>query len=1655
MRSFCKLTLPLLMLIATTWLTGCTDQPFTVDVPIRVVAIHPSGQDVPRDTAVEASFSEDLVPETVSNAANFYIEDVTDPANPIKVEGTITYDQSAFKATLQPAALLAYSTPYRVTLTTGIKRLRDNGPLPIQVTGAFRTLDPPPLRLVNSNPGSNSIGVALDSVIELTFSEPVDCASLEAGVAILEVFDPHPHTGPGQRDVGGSWACTQPDSIDVDSCDGNDFCIVTFTPDTPFLYSSDVTLTLKGGTRADGAVESNRATDFGGQLPEDVAISFHVDDPPDFYVAGAQPGSQMSGVPLDSAITIQFSEPVDCDTLTGNLAVEETLDDHPRLGAAAGTTRTLSGTLVCNPAPAGDYSCGDGGPTDPCLVGFTPDAPFEWSSLVAVTLSGAAYTPGTAPATRVVESTRATSYGGNLTDDFIFSFRVQDPPPLAVAAVDPAAGAEMVQRDAPLGIVFSEPLNCDSVNDVTVAISETLDPLLGGGTAAVSGTLTCTPGDPQVSFVPDAPFGYSSVIDVTLKGGPFDAAAYPNHAIESAVATTRGGQLPADFGYDFIAQDPPPLYVTGTSPAAGSVRVALDADIEITFSEALDCSTIDATTFTVNEQTDSGASIAHTGTLSCNAGDPLVVFDPDIDFQRTSRVTVALLASIRSARGTSRGGTLGSDFVFSFSTIDPLPLLVVSTQPGGSQDNVTTDANIVVTFSEAVDRNSLDPSTFVVEDISDPQNPLPIACGVPDGTYGFGSGDALVTCDPPSDFIYDATIRVRLTTGIRAAIATSAGGNLPFDVVWSFDIIPVPPIEVTQVVPGDGAQNVPVASNVAVIFNQDILQSTLVTYADARPCAADGDCPGGVLCGNVNAGFCDPDPSNVTVWLNPGATSDVNTRVALDLLSYDSNSFTAVFDTVADLTGGLQYTFGVRGGLTGVRGRYGASIMVANFVSNFTTGINMLLAGTIPHDGDSGVQVTTEVCAVFLEDIDPTTITTSSFGLTFDDDFGTQAVPVSGFTYEGVDPFTLEPDATGTYTNNKVCLVIAPEFWDCHPDARPLLYNTSYQAMLADSITNADGSVTLVGGYAWTFTTGGPPQVLGAYGQNTVVTVDPLAGGSDLPVNCAFHVEFAAELDPATLDSTRLRVLDASGTPVGATVSASADLFEAIVTPDAILGFDADYKLVLAGGYGGVTLADGSYLDADFEAAFHTSPPTYATISPPLGENTYPTAMAPVVFSRDIYFPSLTEANIFAVDNTDGATLQGVVATNSGDPDSCILQVVPTYLSGHDVTVNVTQGVMDFRGNPLGAPAAINYPTVGNTPAVNARIPDPVAAGDVSPAAASAVLGDQLFVLSMPGVGGNLRDRMLPPTFNRYTIGFMGTGVPAGCPSEAISSSNDYVIGAAAQPDSVLIRAGNLLRSGCGYQLILRQSQFSNIYGVANGDPDLVVDYVGESVAPTLAVTDIHIDAMAGPDLPADGRADVWSRTAISATFDENVDPASVGPATFTLVCDGNPVAGNISVQGTTAFFETLLPLAGAAACSATLGAAVTDMAGNALGADVTVSFTVESVPPAVLATSPADSDVNVPVTSDITITFSEQVDPSTLQGSTVNGSGTIQLWDQAAGSEVFGCIEPGATPEEVIFSPYGDLGAASVYDLVITTGVADFGATPLVADVGASFTTQ
>jgi len=186
----------------------------------------------------------------------------------------------------------------------------------------------------------------------------------------------------------------------------------------------------------------------------------------------------------------------------------------------------------------------------------------------------------------------------------------------------------------------------------------------------------------------------------------------------------------------------------------------------------------------------------------------------------------------------------------------------------------------------------------------------------------------------------------------------------------------------------------------------------------------------------------------------------------------------------------------------------------------------------------------------------------------------------------------------------------------------------------------------------------------------------------------------------------------------------------------------------------------------------------------------------------------------------------------------------------------------------------------------------------------------------------------------------------------------------------------------------------------------------------------------------------------IAATFTEAMDPSTVNATTFLLTQGTTPVAGTVTYAGTTAIFAPANPLVGNTAYTAAIAIGARDLAGNALLRNYSWNFTTgpapDTTPPAVSSTDPADAAIDVPFNKIIAATFSEAMDPLTINTTTFLLNMGIT---PVAGTVTY-------TGTTATFSPASPLGANTGYTATMTSGVGDLAGNPLPAAYSWSFTT-
>ena len=217
------------------------------------------------------------------------------------------------------------------------------------------------------------------------------------------------------------------------------------------------------------------------------------------------------------------------------------------------------------------------------------------------------------------------------------------------------------------------------------------------------------------------------------------------------------------------------------------------------------------------------------------------------------------------------------------------------------------------------------------------------------------------------------------------------------------------------------------------------------------------------------------------------------------------------------------------------------------------------------------------------------------------------------------------------------------------------------------------------------------------------------------------------------------------------------------------------------------------------------------------------------------------------------------------------------------------------------------------------------------------------------------------------------------------------------------------------------------ISGCANDDFQEVI-----GVCPVVSTTN-----------PVDGAVGVPLNQIITATFNEEMNPATIDQSSFVLTVGGTPVSGTVALSGAVATFTPNSLLAPNTVYAARIKTLAKDVAGNALQTDHVWTFTTGIVP-FVASTDPIPNATGVALNKIISATFNMPMNPLTLTNITYTvkeGANTVVGTISYAGSTVS-------------FMPTLPLLANKVYTATITTGAKNVAGTAMASNYVWTFTT-
>ncbi|MET0760157.1 MAG: Ig-like domain-containing protein [Flavobacterium sp.] len=196
---------------------------------------------------------------------------------------------------------------------------------------------------------------------------------------------------------------------------------------------------------------------------------------------------------------------------------------------------------------------------------------------------------------------------------------------------------------------------------------------------------------------------------------------------------------------------------------------------------------------------------------------------------------------------------------------------------------------------------------------------------------------------------------------------------------------------------------------------------------------------------------------------------------------------------------------------------------------------------------------------------------------------------------------------------------------------------------------------------------------------------------------------------------------------------------------------------------------------------------------------------------------------------------------------------------------------------------------------------------------------------------------------------------------------------------------------------------------------------------------------------PANGDVAVPLDQIITATFNEEMNPATITESSFTLSDVNGLIGGTVTYSGTTAIFTPDANLTPNTTYSGVIKTSVKDMMGNALQEDYVWTFsTGANIRPMVVLTDPANNATGVFLNKIVTATFNMPMDQATINDVTFT---IMQGTTPVAGTVSYS----GTT---AYFTPTVLLAPNTIYTATITTGAKNLSGTSLAANYVWNFTT-
>jgi hypothetical protein len=1578
-----------------------------------VVAVTPGNgaSDVPTNARIQIAFNERINPVSVSVST----WQIFPSATSIPVRGTYGVAPDGLSATFTPNVPLASSTQYYI-YAYGITNLAGHAAYSYTgfVTGFGEGTAP--LSVVAISPPAGSTNVPLNARIAARVSAPLNPLTVTTGAITVAA---------GGLAVPGGAALS------------SDRQTLTFTPAANLAQTTLYSVSIANVADVAGNTVSPATATF----TTGVAAA----PPNSLSVSSVTPPSGSADVPVDTAIGVVFTSPIDptsvsLSTVTlyvpgvGNLAA------NYEVNGAAVTIRPLAlpgdtqiylqvSGVVDLAGHANNYffasfrTAAVPDTTPPAVINVTPGngatavgpnatpvltfseslnpgtvnnntfalfangSRFGYVASMSadnrsVTLSGGTLPPSSVVTVIVTSGVRDLS--GNALSDFTSIFTTTQ-------AVDSGRPSVVGQRpgNGASGVAATVPL--------VLFLSERLDPAAAGALhvsqngEVVDGAVTLGGNGQVLQFEPDAPWKGNALIQVFLDGSAMDLNGNSVHPYQGSFRTAP----------DTLTVAP---VVTATNPTYGATA-PLNAAMTISYNVPLDGASVDAATVRV-----SGPAGVVAVTRTLEAGGQVIRLQPGAALVPNAYYYIETFTGIRSATGVPQQNASWSYFYTGLPADTTVPAVRSVTPPHGAV-NVGDNASVIVRFSEAVNPATINATTIA---ISGPLAAIPYSVSLANQNR-----DVFLT---PHSRLPDGQIITVTIAGV-----TDPSGNEAAATATQFTVAGGPDVKAPVVVaqdPVNGLVNVPTDVVIVLRVDEPVDPSTLTSATlgvwdnvlgqqvagtitlstDGRTVSFVPTAPLGILRSHsvyfAGQGIADlagnllgygGGLSNFSFTTGAAASAGgpqvVQVSPAHQSAGVARNaSVTIDFDRAIETTSVGQITLAVTGKPIGVVASFAngdARVVLTPVVPLQPSTTYTLTIGAVTSLSRQplGTPVITEFTTGSGVDLIPPVVTAVSPAN------GAANVPTNtliqiGFA-ESINPVTVNASTWQIYPS-ATSLPVAGSYLVAG-DGRTVTFVPSVPLVPSTGyVSYASGIMDFAGHAAYsysTFTTGSGVQTTGP----TVVALSPPDGSTNAPLNAHVVAQLSAPINPLTVGGTSI-ALTAGGAPVAGATTLSADRLILTWTPQALLAATTTYT-VMVGGAADVAGNPLTPATGEFTTGTAAAPGNSLSVTAIAPPNS--TADVPVDTTVRVTFTSAVDPTSVAV-STMTLYVPGVGNLAAGyEVDGAQVTITPSSaLPGNTTIYLQVYGVRDFAGN------LNNYSSTWFRTAAAADTTAPTVI-NVTPGPDTTGVGLNASIVI------TFSESVKPSTVNNNAFALFANGTRFGGVASMSIDNRTVVLSGGTLPASSVITVAvtSAVQDLSDNPLADFSSTFTTVSGFDTSRPSVV----GQR--------------------PGNGANGVMATTGIVLFVTEPLDPSTI-EAALHVSQNGAGVAGTVQVStnGQTLYFQPAAPWAPNALIQVFLDTAARDPNGNRVNAyqgSFRTASDSQTTAPLVTATSPTYGATTIAPSVVVSVGYNVPLAPATVNATTVRLSGPNGIVNAAVTLDATGRVIRVAPPAPLVQNAY------------------------------------